>query len=136
MKKVLLILAIAFGAVFFAWSQTNSGHAERSQLDGTWELVNGQQLPKGARDIKIISGGHFIFATYDTGKGKLLGAGGGTYVLKESSYTEHVDFGERISAGVVGKDQQFAVKIDGDTFTQTGTLTNGKSLSEVWKRAN
>ena len=134
MKKVLLVLAIAFGAVFFAWSQTNSGHAERSQLDGTWELVNGQQLPKGARDIKIISGGHFIFATYDTGKGKLLGTGGGTYVLNGSSYTEHVDFGERISAGVVGKDQQFAVKIDGDTFVQAGTLSNGKNLSETWKR--
>ena len=128
MKKVSLFLAIALGAVFFARSQTNGGHAEKSQLDGTWELVNGQQLPKGARDIKIISEGHFIFATYDTGKGKLLGTGGGTYVLKGSSYTEHVDFGERISPGVVGKDQQFAVKIGGDTFMQAGTLTNGKSL--------
>src|SRR5580704_17192918 len=101
------------------------------QLDGTWELVAGQQLPKGARDIKIISGGHFIFAAYDTGKGKLLGTGGGTYVLNGSSYTEHVDFGDRISPGVVGRDQQFAVKIDGDTFVQAGTLTNGKPLSEV-----
>jgi hypothetical protein len=135
-KKVSLLLAIAFGAVIFAWSQTNSGHSEKSQLDGTWELVNGQQLPKGARDIKIISGGHFIFATYDTAKGTLLGAGGGTFALNGSSYTEHVDFGERISAGVVGRDQHFSVAIDGDTFTQTGTLTNGKPLSEVWKRAN
>ena len=136
MKKVSLVLAIALGAVFVALSQTNGGQAKKSQLDGTWELVNGQQLPKGARDIKIISGGHFIFATYETGKGKLLGTGGGTYVLNGSSYTEHVDFGERISAGVVGKDQQFAVKIDGDTFMQTGTLSNGKSLSETWTRVN
>ena len=36
--------------------------AKKSQLDATWELVAGQQLPKGARDIKIISGGHFIVA--------------------------------------------------------------------------
>jgi hypothetical protein len=136
MKKVPLVLAIALGVVFVARSQTNSGQAKKSQLDGTWELVAGQQLPKGAREIKIISGGHFIFVAYDTGKGELLGTGGGTYVLNGSSYTEHVDFGDRISAGVVGKDQQFAVKIDGDTFVQAGTLSNGKSLSETWKRVN
>jgi hypothetical protein len=41
-----------------------------------------------------------------------------------------------IAAGLVGKDQQFTVKLDGDTFTQTGTLSNGKLLSEVWTRAN
>jgi hypothetical protein len=32
--------------------------------------------------------------------------------LNGSSYTEHVDFGDRISAGVVGREQQFKVKID------------------------
>jgi hypothetical protein len=56
--------------------------------------------------------------------------------LNGSSYTEHVDFGDRISAGIVGKDQQFTVKIDGDTFVQAGTLSNGKGLSETWKRVN
>jgi hypothetical protein len=56
--------------------------------------------------------------------------------LNGSSYTEHVDFGDRISAGVVGKDQQFKVKIDGDTFVQAGTLSNGRGLSETWKRVN
>ena len=151
MKKVSLVLAIAFGAVFFAWSQTNGGHTEKSQLDGTWELVAGQQLPKDARLIKIISGGHFIFAAYDTEKGELLYTAGGTYILNRSSYTEHVDFGDKIqtapsgtrcaevvprSAGIVGKDQQFAVKIDGDTFMQAGTLSNGKDLSETWKRVS
>jgi len=105
-------------------------------LDGTWELVAGQQLPKGARNIKIIAGGHFIFAAYDTEKGELLYTGGGTYILNGSSYTEHVDFGDKISTGIVGKDQQFTVKIDGDTFTQAGTLSNGKELLETWKRVN
>ena len=72
MKKISLVLAIAFGAVFFVWSQSDGGQPKKSQLDGTWELVAGQQLPKGARDIKIISGGHFIFAAYDTKKGNCL----------------------------------------------------------------
>ena len=56
--------------------------------------------------------------------------------MNGSSYTEHADFGDRISAGVVGKDQQFKVKIDGDTFVQAGTLSNGRGLSETWKRVN
>jgi hypothetical protein len=41
-----------------------------------------------------------------------------------------------IAAGLVGKDQPFTVKVEGDTFTQTGTLSNAKTLSEVWKRVD
>jgi hypothetical protein len=137
MKKVALVFAIALAAVFVALSQTNGSHAKKSQLDGTWELVSGQPLPKGARDIKIISGGHFIFVAYDTEKGKPLYTGGGTYILNGSSYTEHMDFAsDQISAGLVGKDQPFTVKVDGNTFIQAGTLSNGKGLSETWNRVN
>ena len=124
-------------AVALAWSQTTGSHAKKSQLDGVWELVSGQPLPKGARDIKILSAGHVMFVAYDIETGKPLYTGGGTYILNGSSYTEHMDFAsDVIATGLVGKEQQFTVKLDGDTFTQTGTLTNGKPLSEVWKRVN
>jgi hypothetical protein len=137
MKKVLFVFAIALAAMFVALSQTNGSDAKKNQLDGTWELVSGQPLPKGARDIKIISEGHFIFVAYDTNKGKPLYTGGGTYILNGSSYTEHMDFAsDQISAGLIGKDQQFSVKVGGDTFIQTGTLSNGKNLLETWKRVN
>jgi hypothetical protein len=107
----------------------------KTQLDGAWELLSGQPLPKGARDIKILSGGHFIFAAYDIRTGKPLYSAGGTYILNGRSYIEHMDFAsDMIAAGLIGKDQAFAVEIDGDTFVQTGTLTNGKLLSERWKR--
>lgn len=135
--KVLIVLPIALATVALAWSQTTGSHAKKSQLDGVWELVSGQPLPKGARDIKVILGGHFIFAAYDTENGRPLYTAGGTYILNGSSYTEHMDFAsDVIAAGLVGKDQRFTVKMDGDTFTQTGALSNGKPLSEVWKRAN
>jgi len=136
-RKVLIALPVTLAAVALAWSQSTGGHAKKGQLDGVWELVSGQPLPKGARDIKVILGGHFIFAAYDTGSGKPLYTAGGTYILDGSSYTEHMDFASDIIAGgLVGKDQQFTVKVDGDTFTQTGTLSSGKPLSEVWKRVN
>jgi hypothetical protein len=137
MKVRLVFFAIALAALFVAFSQTKGSDAKKSQLDGNWELVSGQPLPKGTRDIKMISGGHFIFVAYDTEKGKPLYTGGGTCILNGSSYTEHMDFAsDQISAGLIGKDQPFTVKIDGDTFTQTGTLSNGKGLSETWKRMN
>ena len=135
--KTLIALPITLAAVALAWSQTSGSHAKKSQLDGVWELLSGQPLPKGARDIKVILEGRFIFAAYDTENGRPLYTAGGTYVLNGSSYTEHMDFAsDVIATGLVGKDQQFTVKLDGDTFTQTGTLTNGKPLSEVWKRVN
>jgi hypothetical protein len=87
--------------------------------------------------IKIISGGHFIFVAYEAEKGRPLYTGGGTYILNGSSYTEHMGFAsDEISAGLIGKDQPFTVKVDGDTFIQTGTLSNGKALTETWKRVN
>ena len=136
MKKVLSVFAVALTALLVAWSQTRGDHAKKGQLEGTWEMVSGQQLPKGTRDIKIISGGHFVWVIYDTEKGKPIYTGGGTYTLNGNSYTEHVDFmSEEISAGIVSKDQLFTVKVDGDTLTQTGTLSSGQSLSETWKRA-
>jgi len=135
--RVLIALPITLAALALAWSQTTGSHAKKSQLDGVWELVSGQPLPKGARDIKVILEGHFLFAAYDTENGRPLYTAGGTYILNGSSYTEHMDFAsDVIATGLVGKDQHFTVKLDGDTFTQTGTLTNEKPLSEVWRRVN
>lgn len=137
MKKIPLICAVALAAACLAWSQANGNHTKTSPLDGTWELASGQPLPKGARDIKIIADGHFIFVAYDTESGKPLYTGGGTYILKGRFYTEHINFmSDEISAGMIGKDQNFSIKWDGDKFTQTGTLSNGKTLSEVWNRVN
>ena len=52
--KILLVFVIALAAVFVAFSQTKSSDPKESQLDGNWELVSGQPLPKGTRDIKMI----------------------------------------------------------------------------------
>lgn len=104
-----------------------------SPIDGAWELISGQPLPEGARDIKILSGGHFIFTAYES-DGKPLYTAGGTYELKGTSYKERMDFASDPIAELVGKEQSFAVNVDGDTLTQTGILSNGKPLSEKFKR--
>ena len=105
------------------------------QLEGTWQLLSGQPLPEGARDLKMLSNGHFMFAAYDTESGRPLYAAGGTYELNGNSYVEHVDFAsDKIDGGLVGKEQSFTVEVAGDTFTQAGILSNGKRLHEKWKR--
>ena len=134
MTKGLLSLPLMLAALFLARSADDASPVGKTQLDGTWELVSGQPLPKGARDIKIISDGHFMFAAYEIESGKPFYSAGGTCVLNGSSYTEHMDFASEPIAALVGKDQSFTVKVEGDTFTQTGTLSNGKPLAEVWKR--
>ena len=44
-------------ARFVSGPGQTAGQAKKSPPHGTWELIAGQQLPKGARDIKVISGG-------------------------------------------------------------------------------
>lgn len=134
MNKALLVVPAALAVISLAWPRTNARPANHSPLDGTWQLVSGQPLPKGARDVKIISGGHFIFVAYDADTGKPLYTGGGTYTLNGSSYTEHMDFASEPISALIGKEQSFTVNVSADTFTQRGTLSNGKPLNELWKR--
>jgi hypothetical protein len=64
-------------------------------------------------------------------------AAGGTYTLEGDTYKERVEFGRFGTPElqkVVGKEQTFQVEVDGDTMIQTGTLSNGQKLREVWKR--
>lgn len=73
-------------------------------IEGTWQLISGTTIEKGDTTvssytdsvsfIKIINGTHFAFLKHNLNKGKdsLSGydSGGGTYSLKDSSYTEHL----------------------------------------------
>ena len=59
----------------------------KSPIEGTWELVSfryGAQsgtMPKDRREIKLISGSHFVWVVYDLRKKKPTSVGGGTCAL-------------------------------------------------------
>src|ERR1039457_6719183 len=89
MKKVLLVSAITLSAMLVAPSQTSSDQAKKSPVEGTWEFVAAPRLSPPRKEIKIILGGHFVFARYNAETGNLIYAGGGTYTLNSTSYTEH-----------------------------------------------
>ncbi len=134
MKQILLccvILAVTGG---FGSAQSNS-------LQGAWELVSydhGQGLKtadREANELKIISGKHFMWVAFDTAKKKTLGSGHGTYTLQGQSYVEHIDFID-VDPALIGKDQTFTVKVDGNTLSQSGVLSDGTKIIETWKKVD
>lgn len=99
---------------------------------GTWQLISGTTIEKGDTTItdytknlsfiKMINDTHFAFLKHDLTKGKSpganFGAGGGTYTLKDSLYTEHLAYCN--DRQWEGNDFAFTITLKNDTLTQTG----------------
>jgi hypothetical protein len=101
-------------------------------IAGTWKLITGTLVDKtdtvvtdytkNKSFIKIINDDHFAFLEHDLTKGKdssaVFAAGGGSYTLKDSSYTEHLEYcSDRVWEG---NDFSFTVVIRNDTLIQSG----------------
>lgn len=101
-------------------------------ITGTWQLISGTTIEKGdttvtyyTKDIsfiKIINDTHFAFLKHDLKKGKdstaAFGAGGGSYSLVNSSYTEHLQYCS--DRDWENNDFTFTVTIQNDTLVQSG----------------
>ena len=100
-------------------------------LTGTWQLITGTLIEKGDTTvtdytkkisfIKIINDTHFAFLQHDLTKGKdsaVFVAGGGLYSLKDSVYTEHLEYCS--AREWEGNDFTFTITIKNDTLIQTG----------------
>jgi hypothetical protein len=99
---------------------------------GTWQLVTGTVIEKGDTTvtdytgnvsfIKVINDSHFAFLQHDLSKGKdsaaVFAAGGGRYSLKDSLYTEHLEYCS--AREWEGNDFAFTVSIKDDTLIQRG----------------
>jgi hypothetical protein len=103
-----------------------------TQLEGTWKLLSGTLIEKGDTTvtdytnkvsfIKIINNTHFAFLQHDLNKGKdstaSFSAGGGTYVLKDSAYTEKLEYCN--AREWEGNEFHFTISIQNDTLVQRG----------------
>lgn len=100
-------------------------------LVGTWQLINGTVIEKGDTTvtdytrnvsfIKIINDTHFAFLQHDLKERKdsaVFVAGGGTYSLSDSLYTEHLQYCS--DRQWEGNDFACAITIQHDTLTQRG----------------
>ena len=101
-------------------------------IKGTWRLLTGTLIEKGdtvitdytknTSFIKIINDSHFAFFQHDLKKGKdspaVFSAGAGKYSLKDSSYTEHLEYCS--AREWENNDFNFTVDIHNDTLTIRG----------------
>lgn len=101
-------------------------------ITGTWELIAATSTEKDStystfnpknKMIKIITPTHFAFFNHDLTMGKdtataSYSAGGGEYTLKDSLYTEHLEYFNYREWE--GHTFQFVVTIKNDTLTQEG----------------
>lgn len=102
-------------------------------MEGTWKLISGTLIEKGDtvvtrydKDqsfIKVINKTHFAFLLHDLKSGKdtskaLFSAGGGTYTLKDTIYTEHLEYCS--DRAWEGHNFPFTISFKGDTLIQMG----------------
>jgi len=127
--------SIAVAITLITWLLFASCATKKASLPivGTWKLLSGSLIEKGhttitdytgnKQFIKIINDTHFAFMSHDLNKGKdsataLFSAGGGKYSIKDSIYTEHLEYCS--DRQWENNDFQFTVSIKNDTLTQQG----------------
>lgn len=125
MKVLLGVLLCVFA---FAGCEKKT----ETTLIGTWQLVSATSTEKDStfstfnpkvQMIKIINPTHFAFLSHDISNNKdstaaAYTAGGGKYTLKDSTYTEFLEY--FIDKQWEGHKFEFTVKIENDTLTQKG----------------
>ena len=132
MKSTALPLLLTL--LFTACGTKNQQEAPKTGIPivGTWQLISGTTIENGdttvtdyTKDlsfIKVINDTHFAFLKHSVNTGKdspaNFGAGGGSYSLMDSVYTEHLDYcNEREWEG---NDFAFTITLKNDTLTQQG----------------
>ena len=119
--------------LFSCMAQQKEEKPKHLPIMGTWKLLTGILIEKGDTSvtdytknisfIKIINGDHFAFLQHDLDKGKdtskaVYVSGGGAYSLKDSIYTEHLEYCS--DRQWEGNDFNFTITIKNDTLTQKG----------------
>ena len=105
-------------------------------LIGTWILVGEpghvSEAPAAGGSLKFFTGRHWTITQADPKTGVTIFHHGGTYALKGNEYLETVEYANEGTADLIKQTFKFTIKVEGDTFTQTGI---GNPWTEVWKRA-
>jgi len=136
------VLAIAALTISAGSLVNNESGNTAESIQGTWKLVstNYGSNPSGFTDLpamivrmKLITDTHFTWVGFSTLDKKVSSSAGGKYTLNGNTYTESIDFGLNMDA-YLGQKQTFTVKVEGDRLFQSGTLSDGLNIAEIWER--
>jgi hypothetical protein len=136
MFATIAILALAAAVVAKQPAKSSDSHL------GTWELVSTKygdakdmtDYPKEHRRLKMLTETHFTWVDYDTTTRKIASSAGGPYTLKDGVYTETIEFVGEGMEPYLGKKQEMTIKVDGDKLYQSGHLSSGYKIEEIWQR--
>ncbi len=134
MKNAFVL--IAFCTIFISCKQqpeTANSTTGPKEIEGTWKLISGTLIEKGDTTItyydknlsfiKIINNSHFAFLKHDLKQGKdpataAYDSGGGSYTLKDSTYTENLEY--CTAREWEGHTFKFTLNFNKDTLIQSG----------------
>ena len=139
MVYVLFLAGLGSSSGMMADERTDQG-AAANELIGTWKLVSGKYggrestLLKDATTLKHMTPTHYMWATYDK-DGQVTRTAGGSYTFTGGvlESTPEYGLGPDFEA-IKGKPQSYKCKVEGNKWYQTGTLSTGQTLEEVWQR--
>ena len=143
MNKTALAVAVVLIAGFTAVSADKQRAAkEAGGPVGTWQLVSTKygdakefsDYPAERVRLKLITATHFTWLDYPAGSKKISSAAGGPYSLDGDTYTETIEFVGEGMESYLGKKQTFKIKVEGDKLSQSGQLSDGLKIEEVWRR--
>ena len=109
---------------------------------GTWKLVStkygdAKEFTKRGEDsqrIKHITATHFTWIEVITDSKTIQSGAGGKYTIEGTTYTETIEYVGQGMEAFVGKPQKFTIKVEGDKLHQSGELSNGLKIEEIWER--
>jgi hypothetical protein len=131
-----------FSIIAFALAWNATAQDGNNPLLGTWELIKSKagdtkdytDAPKQRRELALYTPTYFVVVNYDTTT-KKAGAGlGGRYTVAGADYCEIIEFPAIRGKATTGNTNMFKLHFEGDRFTKTGALSNGRQISEVWQK--
>ena len=121
---------------------TRVDQGNETGLVGAWRISgrmrNGEmsEMKWGARKtIKMCTGTRFQWVAFNPETKSFNGTGGGTYTLKDGTYTEHIEFFSRDNSRV-GASLEFDAKVSGKEWDHSGLSSKGSPIREIWKNVD
>ena len=108
---------------------------------GAWRLVSYKygetdkwaDAPQDQKRVKLITDTYFTWVAYEA-SGKVQSMAGGKCTYNDATYTETIEYAGEGMAAYLGKKQSFTIRVEGDKLHQSGQLSDGMKIEEVWER--